>query len=85
MSTRLNFIIFGATGYTGKIVVNEMALASKFFKFSWGVAGRSVTKLREVLHSASIKNSKIFIQNNETKRLNLVLSLLFFSIRHSIG
>jgi short subunit dehydrogenase-like uncharacterized protein len=66
MSTRLNFIIFGATGYTGKIVVNEMALAAKLYKFSWGVAGRSVPKLREVLNSVSASNSKIFIRYKET-------------------
>jgi short subunit dehydrogenase-like uncharacterized protein len=63
MSKRLNFIIFGATGYTGKIVVNELALAAKKHEFTWGIAGRSYDKLKQVLNSVSTKNSKYMIYN----------------------
>lgn len=45
----------------GKIVVNELALASKNYNFSWGVAGRSVDKLKQILNTVSTTNSKIKI------------------------
>lgn len=60
MSLRLNFVIFGATGYTGKIVVNELALAAQNFNFSWGIAGRSIDKLKQILNTVSTANSNLF-------------------------
>lgn len=56
--SRLNLIIFGATGYTGKLVVRELALASKTYMFSWGVAGRSTDKLKQILKTISVKTSE---------------------------
>lgn len=46
---RLDIVIFGATGYTGKFVVRELANAYKTEKILWGIAGRSEKKLKEVL------------------------------------
>ena len=57
--SRLNIIIFGATGFTGKIVVNELALLSKHEEFSWGIAGRSQAKLTEILSITAAENSII--------------------------
>ena len=52
-SNRLDVVIFGATGYTGQYVVEEMARKGKQFGFKWGVAGRTVDKLKQVLQQAT--------------------------------
>ncbi|CAF1028719.1 unnamed protein product, partial [Didymodactylos carnosus] len=47
---RLDLLIFGATGFTGKYIVEELARKShQQQKIKWGVAGRSLLKLKEVL------------------------------------
>jgi len=56
---KLDIVIFGATGYTGKFVVRELANAFLNENFTWGIAGRSQQKLKEVLKSISKENSKI--------------------------
>lgn len=53
MSNRLDVLIFGATGYTGQYVIEEVARKAKQFGFTWGVAGRTVEKLKQVLQQAS--------------------------------
>ncbi len=52
--SRLDVLIFGATGYTGQYVIEEMARKAKQFGFRWGVAGRTVEKLKQVLQQASV-------------------------------
>jgi short subunit dehydrogenase-like uncharacterized protein len=48
--SRLDVIVFGATGYTGKFVVRELAIMMKNkINLKWGVAGRSKNKLNQVL------------------------------------
>ena len=53
MSNRLDILIFGATGYTGQYVVEEMARRAQNYGVKWGVAGRTVDKLKQVLNQAS--------------------------------
>ncbi|CAF1243984.1 unnamed protein product, partial [Didymodactylos carnosus] len=48
--SRLDLLIFGATGYTGKYVVEELARKSQLQQnIKWGIAGRSISKLKQVL------------------------------------
>lgn len=62
-SSRLDIIIFGATGYTGKVAVEELLkLAKSKGNLSWGVAGRNKKKLEEVLKEVSEKSGKIQTQ-----------------------
>uniref|UniRef100_A0A1B6DUC4 Saccharopine dehydrogenase NADP binding domain-containing protein n=1 Tax=Clastoptera arizonana TaxID=38151 RepID=A0A1B6DUC4_9HEMI len=77
---KLNFIVFGATGFTGKFVVMEMmALAKKIENLTWGVAGRSDSKLQALLKSISnetgesITNIPVLIAdiNNEASLLEM--------------
>lgn len=57
MGKEFDLIIFGATGFTGKYVVqtvaNTLKVASSYEKFSWAVSGRSASKLDEILKEAS--------------------------------
>ncbi|XP_068622399.1 saccharopine dehydrogenase-like oxidoreductase [Battus philenor] len=54
--SRLDLVIFGATGFTGKNAVIECAkIAKKRNGLTWGIAGRSKAKLAAVLDEASKK------------------------------
>lgn len=46
---RLDIIIFGATGFTGKYTVEHAVKFSEEKHFSWGVAGRRKEALETVL------------------------------------
>ncbi|KAK0097961.1 hypothetical protein PV326_012271 [Microctonus aethiopoides] len=46
---RLDILIFGATGFTGKYTVKEAARLCKNNPFSWGVAGRNKERLNNVI------------------------------------
>lgn len=54
-SARLDLVIFGATGFTGKVAVAQILKLINEQNFSWGVAGRSASKLKEVLSNVSSK------------------------------
>lgn len=57
--TRKDIIIFGATGYTGKVAVEELvALIKAKGKMTWGIAGRNKAKLEEVLADVSKKTGE---------------------------
>jgi len=49
ISREFDIIIFGATGYTGRYVIEELANTSKSNNFKWAVAGRDSQKLRDSL------------------------------------
>ncbi|KAL5291447.1 SCCPDH family protein [Megaselia abdita] len=53
MSQKLDVIIFGATGFTGKYTVLQAIETLKGLK--WGVAGRSESKLKQTLNEVSKK------------------------------
>lgn len=53
MSNRLDILIFGATGYTGQYLVEEMARKAQQLGIRWGVAGRTINKLKDTLQQAS--------------------------------
>jgi len=46
---KLHVIIFGATGFTGKIAVYEVVKLAKEKSITWGIAGRNRNKLNNVL------------------------------------
>jgi len=54
---KYNIVIFGATGFTGKHVILEIIKtlenSSDEEKFTWAVAGRSISKLDDVLQEMS--------------------------------
>ncbi|XP_067007405.2 saccharopine dehydrogenase-like oxidoreductase [Anabrus simplex] len=56
---KLDIVIFGATGFTGKCAVQEIIkLAKEKSDLSWGVAGRNESKLKEVLADISKKTGE---------------------------
>ena len=57
MSRPYGLVVFGASGFTGKFVVEEIVKTLKNLspeeKFTWAVAGRSAKKLDEILDEVS--------------------------------
>lgn len=58
MAERLDIIIFGATGFTGKVAVEEIIALAKEKGLTWGVAGRNEGKLKSALDDVSKKMGK---------------------------
>lgn len=57
--TRLDLLVFGATGFTGKFVVREVTkLATVKGNLQWGIAGRNETDLKELLRTLSNKTGE---------------------------
>jgi short subunit dehydrogenase-like uncharacterized protein len=51
---RYDIVVFGATGYTGTYVVEEIARTVEEERgLKWAIAGRSSSKLKSVLSTAS--------------------------------
>ncbi|XP_026731373.1 saccharopine dehydrogenase-like oxidoreductase [Trichoplusia ni] len=66
--SRLDLVIFGATGFTGKqAVIHMVKFAKKYNIGAWGVAGRSESKLNALMSEVATKTGsdvsgvKIFI------------------------
>lgn len=56
LERELDFIIFGASGFTGKYTVLEAVVILN--RLRWGVAGRDENKLKKVLTEASTKTGQ---------------------------
>ena len=68
---RVDVIIFGASGYTGQYLVQHLASTFQDEKIEWAIAGRSKSKLQEVLKAVSVLKSKAITQLNK-KEINLI-------------
>lgn len=56
---RLDIIVFGATGFTGKYAVTEvLRLAKEKGNLTWGISGRNKQKLDSLLDEVSKKTGK---------------------------
>ncbi|CAG8549898.1 8762_t:CDS:2 [Funneliformis mosseae] len=59
MTKDLDIVVFGASGFTGKFVVEEICrTAQAIHKFKWAISGRSEQRLLEVANIISISNNK---------------------------
>lgn len=54
--SKLDLVVFGATGFTGKRAIEELARGGKkYADISWAVAGRSQKKLEDLLTETTKK------------------------------
>jgi len=56
---KMDVVIFGATGYTGKIAVYEIVKLAKEKNITWGISGRNRNKLDNVLKEVEEKTGNI--------------------------
>ena len=61
---KLDVIIFGATGFTGKIAVYEIVNLAKEKSITWGISGRNRNKLDKVLKEVEEKTGNFIDQAN---------------------
>jgi short subunit dehydrogenase-like uncharacterized protein len=61
---KLDLIIFGATGFTGKVAIYEIVKLAKEKKITWGISGRSRNKLDNVLKEVEEKTGNFLGQAN---------------------
>lgn len=66
---KLDLLIFGATGFTGKYTVKEAERLCKVKPFSWGVAGRNKEALLAVLKNFAPESGKELINKQKTFRI----------------
>ena len=50
---RYDIVIFGASGFTGQFVVEEVSKVAPAQGLTWAVSGRSMEKIQQVLDKAS--------------------------------
>ena len=64
---RFDIVVFGATGYTGRLVTKYLAKkqTNSSEKFTWAIAGRSKSKLEELKNSVGAPQLDILIANSE--------------------
>ena len=56
---RYDIVVFGATGFTGQYVVDEIArTADEVEGLTWAIAGRTMQKLQAVLTESSQRTGK---------------------------
>ncbi|GFO11052.1 saccharopine dehydrogenase-like oxidoreductase [Plakobranchus ocellatus] len=55
-SKKFDLVIFGATGFTGQYVVDEVSRVEQ--QITWAIAGRNMAKLQKVLQEASSRTGK---------------------------
>lgn len=78
-SREFDVIIFGATGYTGRYVIEELTNSTKSTDIKWAIAGRNVQKLKESLDIVQkyIGNGKCDNFLVETGTIIFVVALFF--------
>ncbi len=84
--SRLDIIVFGATGYTGKLVVRELACLLKGANYSglkWGVAGRSKERLSEMILAVSKETRWFYFVLISFQQSCLFFGLLYFKLNFS--
>ena len=62
---KYDIVVFGATGFTGQFVVQEIARTiDEESGLSWAIAGRNMAKLQEVLREASKQTGERVLLNS---------------------
>lgn len=57
---KYDIIVFGASGFTGQFVVQEMNHFSQVYNLTWAIAGRNTNKLQTVLDNNMCKAQGTF-------------------------
>jgi short subunit dehydrogenase-like uncharacterized protein len=61
MSRRFDVVVLGATGYTGKLVVEYLSKSSSGRFIKWAVAGRSEAKVKEFLATIGSSETPVVV------------------------
>ena len=71
-SSEFDFVVYGATGFTGKLVVEYLqAKYSKNNEMNWAMAGRSLEKLNQVKTDLGVSNSVKILEVNSNDQASI--------------
>ena len=71
-SSEFDFVVYGATGFTGKLVVEYLqAKYSDNNKINWAMAGRSLEKLNQVKTDLGVSNSVKILEVNSNDQASI--------------
>ncbi len=60
-----DIVLFGASGFTGRIVVGFLKAACEESSFKWAVSGRNAKKIRSVLATHGLENIPVVVADSE--------------------
>ena len=66
--SRYDLVVYGATGFTGAYIVENIVTSKHFEGISFAVAGRNENKLRKVLDDISVKTGAYFMAVTNASR-----------------
>ena len=71
-SSEFDFVVYGATGFTGKLVVEYLqAKYSNNNEINWAMAGRSLEKLNQVKTDLGVNNSVKILEDNSNDQASI--------------
>ncbi|MDG2091777.1 MAG: saccharopine dehydrogenase NADP-binding domain-containing protein [SAR86 cluster bacterium] len=71
-SSEFDFVVYGATGFTGKLVVEYLqAKYSNNNEINWAMAGRSLEKLNQVKTDLGVSNSVKILEVNSNDQASI--------------
>ncbi|MDG1948201.1 MAG: saccharopine dehydrogenase NADP-binding domain-containing protein [SAR86 cluster bacterium] len=71
-SSEFDFVVYGATGFTGKLVVEYLqAKYSDSNEINWAMAGRSLEKLNQVKTDLGVSNSVKILEVNSNDQASI--------------
>lgn len=71
-SSEFDFVVYGATGFTGKLVVEYLqAKYSDSNEINWAMAGRSLEKLNQVKTDLGVNNSVKILEVNSNDQASI--------------
>ena len=71
-SSEFDFVVYGATGFTGKLVVEYLqAKYSNNNEINWAMAGRSLEKLNQVKTDLGVSNSVKTLEVNSNDQASI--------------
>ena len=57
-----DIVVFGASGFTGQYVVDEVARVAEEEQIKWAISGRNMGKLQKVLSESSKRTGKLCVE-----------------------
>ena len=71
-SSEFDFVVYGATGFTGKLVVEYLqAKYSDNNEINWAMAGRSLEKLNQVKKDLDVSDSVTTLEVNSDDQASI--------------
>ena len=82
---KFDLIIWGSTGYTGKLVCEYIFNSYKDTNLKWALGGRNELKIKKLISSLNLKNFPYYIANSNNKNSLLKMTKATKTICSTVG